>query len=217
MKPSQFHATLLMYVFLLSVAIACNKEAVIQPPTTLEISKPSAVPIGQAPPSYHIQASEKLEIPAAIDLPANLPNGNTRVATFYAEGVQKYKAVQTGSEPATYAWAFVAPQADLYDVTNKKVGTHSAGPNWQLSPADSIFAQAYTPPKSAPSPEAGTIDWLLLMTKTGTTPTGIFSGVDYIQRIATNGGKAPATPPVSATQTVEVPYTAIYRFTKINL
>ena len=217
MKPSQFHATLLMYVFLLSVAIACNKEAVIQPATTLEISKPSAVPVGLAPPSYHIQASEKLEIPAAIDLPANFPNGNTRVATFYAEGVQKYKAVQTGSEPATYAWAFVAPQADLYDVTNKKVGTHSAGPNWQLSPADSIFAQAYNPPKSAPSPEAGTIDWLLLMPKTGTTPTGIFSGVDYIQRIATNGGKAPATPPVSATQTVEVPYTAIYRFTKINL
>jgi len=168
-------------------------------------------------PAAHIAASEKLEIPAAIDLPDNLPNGNTRVATFYAVGVQKYKAqLIAGSNPAAYQWVFVAPQADLYDATNAKVGTHSAGPTWQLSVFDSIYGQQYSPPKTAPSPDADSIDWLLLKPKTGTTPTGIFADVAYIQRIATKGGKAPTTPPAKANQTVDVKYKAVYRFTKIN-
>ena len=168
-------------------------------------------------PAAHIAVSEKLIIPAAIDLPANLPNGNTRVATFYAEGVQKYKAQQiAGSDPVVYQWVFVAPQADLYDATNAKIGTHFAGPTWQLSAMDSIYGQQYSPPKTAPSPDAGSIDWLLLKPKAGTTPTGIFADVSYIQRIATKGGKAPATPPLSANETVDVKYKAVYRFTKIN-
>jgi hypothetical protein len=54
------------------------------------------------------------------------------------------------------------------------------------------------------------------MPKIGKTPTGKFSDVDYIQRIATNGGKAPAQLPLSAGETVDVPYTAVYRFSKIN-
>lgn len=168
-------------------------------------------------PAYRIEQSEKLIIPAAVDLPANLPNGNIRVATFYAEGVQKYKAqAKAGSSPVIYEWVFVAPQAALYDATNKITGTHGAGPFWQLSAYDSVFAQHFSPAKTTPSPD-GSIDWLLLMPKAGKTPTGIFTHVSYIQRIATSGGKAPATLPVSADETAEVKYTAIYRFTKKNL
>jgi len=170
-------------------------------------------------PAYHISASEKLVIPATIDLPANLPGGNSRVATFFAEGVQKYKAQQkAGSNPTTFEWVFVAPEANLYDATNTKVGTHSAGPTWQLSGAttDSIYGQQFSPPKSAASPDPTRIDWLQLMPKTGKVPTGIFANVSYIQRIATTGGKVPATLPVSAGETIDVKYTAIYRFTKIN-
>lgn len=167
-------------------------------------------------PAYHIAESEKLIIPAAVDLPS-APNGNTRLATYYAVGVQKYKAQQkAGSNPASYEWVFVAPQADLYDATNKKIGTHGAGPFWQLSAADSIYAQAFNPPKSSPGKDASTIDWLLLLPKTGKTPTGIFAAVSYIQRIATEGGKAPSTLPANAGETVDVKYTAVYRFTKKN-
>src|SRR5688572_29657580 len=58
-------------------------------------------------PAWHIAQSEKLTIPAAVEIPANHPDGNTRVATYYAEGVQKYKAQQKpGSIPATYEWVF---------------------------------------------------------------------------------------------------------------
>ena len=165
----------------------------------------------------NIAVSESLEIPAAVAVPENLPNGNTRVATYYAVGVQKYKArVKTGSDPIAYEWVFVAPQADLYGNTNAKVGTHGAGPFWEVSPLDSIFAQHFTPSRIAASPDAESIDWLLLMPKTGTTPTGIFTDVDYIQRIATKGGKAPLTPPTSLNETVDVKYKTIYRFTKKN-
>jgi hypothetical protein len=170
-------------------------------------------------PSQHISESENLAIPDEIDLPSNLPGGNTRVATFYAVGVQKYKARQkAGSDPVVYEWVFVAPAAVLYDVTNAKVGTHSAGPTWQLSGSttDSIYAQQFAPPRTVASPDQSSIDWLLLMPKVGKTPTGLFTDVSYIQRIATKGGKAPATAPVSLTDTIDVYYTAVYRFTKKN-
>jgi len=170
-------------------------------------------------PAFHIAESEKLVIPATVDLPANLPSGNTRVATFYAEGVQKYKAKAIpGTIPTQYEWTFVAPKADLFDATNKKIGTHSAGPTWQLlgSTTDSIYAQQFTPAKTATSPDANSIDWLQLMPKTGKAPTGLFTNVSYIQRIATKGGKAPLTPPVNATDTIDVTYTAVYRFTRKN-
>ncbi len=167
--------------------------------------------------AYFINESEKLIIPATIDLPANPPHGNTRVATFYAEGVQKYwSQAKAGSSPVTYEWVFVAPEATLYDISNKKVGTHSAGPTWQLSATDSIYAQQFSPAKSAPGTEASSIDWLQLMPKTGKTPTGAFANVAYIQRIATRGGKAPTTLPLSAGETIDIKYTAIYRFTRIN-
>jgi len=168
-------------------------------------------------PAGHIAASENLIIPGAVAVPVNSPNGNTRVITFYAKGLQLYKAKKVeGSDPTIFEWSFVAPKADLYDYSNKKVGNHGAGPFWTISPADSIFAQAFTPARTALAQDAGSIDWLLLMPKDGKTPTGILADVDYIQRIATKGGKAPAQAPANANSTTEVPYEAIYRFTKKN-
>jgi len=170
-------------------------------------------------PAQHILESENMVIPASIELPSNLPGGNTRVVTYYAEGVQKYKARQkAGSDPAVFEWVFVAPAADLFDMTNAKVGTHSAGPTWQLSGSttDSIYAQQFTPAKTATSPDPSSIDWLLLMPKVGKTPTGLFADVIYIQRIATKGGKAPVGAPLSASDTIDVYYEAVYRFTKKN-
>lgn len=170
-------------------------------------------------PAYHIAESNKLLIPASVDLPENLPAGNTRVATYFAAGVQKYKAqVKAGSSPVTYEWVLVGPDATLYDNSNTAVGTHTVGPSWQLtgSTTDSIFAQHFSPARTAPSPQPNSVDWLLLMPKAGKTPTGIFSDVSYIQRIATSGGKAPAALPINGDETINVQYTAVYRFTKKN-
>jgi hypothetical protein len=168
-----------------------------------------------------IAQSEKLVIPAEVDLPGNLPAGNTRVATYYAKGVQKYKAqIKAGSDPESYEWVFVGPKADLYDTTNAKVGIHASGPFWAISHLqtgmiDSIFAQQFSPARTV-TVDAGSIPWLLLKPKEGKTPGGIFIEVDYIQRIATTGGKAPNVGPKAITDTADVFYTAIYRFSKGN-
>jgi hypothetical protein len=197
-------AMLLTAVLIISFLFSCNKEK------------------DDNSPAYHIAESEKLIMPSVIELPTNLPAGNTRIATYYAEGVQKYKAQPVpGSNPVTYQWVFVAPKADLYDAANRKVGNHGAGPYWQVAgtvvglPNDSIFAQQFAPPKAATGGE-GNIDWLHLMPKQGKTATGIFANVSYIQRIATKGGKAPVLAPVGANDTIDVKYTAVYRFSKKN-
>ncbi|PWU02095.1 MAG: hypothetical protein C5B52_06090 [Bacteroidetes bacterium] len=198
MKTISLKSGLIATIVCAAIVISCKKNDKVTDPNS---------------PEAHIAASETLVIPASVQLPANSPNGNETVATFYAVGIQKYKAQEVaGSSPVTYQWVFVAPQADLYDATNKKVGTHSAGPDWQLSPADSMFGQAFNPARTAPGDNA--IDWLLLMPKQGKAPTGFFAEVTYIQRLATKGGKAPTTPPATATDVVEVPYTAIYKFSK---
>lgn len=201
-KQEGYLKSIAVAAFLVTAVVACKRDQ--EADTNL--------------PAYKISESEKLMIPASIDLPANLPGGNTRVATYFAEGVQKYRSQQkAGSNPASFEWVFVAPEANLYDASNTKVGTHSAGPTWQLSgAADSIYGQQFTPPKFEASSIPGSIDWLLLMPKAGTTPTGIFTSVLYVQRIATSGGKAPTTAPLSAGETIDVKYTAVYRFTKKN-
>lgn len=164
-------------------------------------------------PGYHIAESEKLTIPVEIDLPNS---GNIRIATYYARGVQIYNARQKAdSNPVEYEWVFASPSAILFNDQNEEIGTHFAGPSWQLESGDRINAQPFTPAKTK-SMDANSIDWLLLMPKTGSTPTGIFGDVAYIQRIATTGGKAPATLPTSAYETIGVEYTAVYRFTKGN-
>lgn len=219
-QPNHFRKSLLIAVMLSTTFVACKRDAIISNAgnNSIEAAQSnSSIEANGNSAAAHIAASDNLDIPALIAVPANLPDGNTRVATYYAVGVQKYKArIKAGSDPVSYEWVFVAPQANLYDITNAKIGTHGAGPFWELSSLDSIFAQHFTPSKTAPSPDIESIDWLLLMPKTGTTPTGIFADVDYIQRIATKGGKAPLTPPTSLTETTEVKYKAVYRFTKKN-
>jgi Protein of unknown function (DUF3455) len=218
-KPNQLKRRLMIVFLFATAAIGCNKDVVLKHSNDelQTASAGSSLEGNGNSPAAHISASENLVIPASVSVPENLPGGNLRVATYYAVGVQKYKArIKAGSDPEAYEWVFVAPQADLYDVNNEKVGTHGAGPFWQLSPLDLIFGQHFSPAKTAPSEDPESIDWLLLMPKTGTTPTGIFVDVDYIQRIATKGGKAPLTPPSDLNETVDVKYKAVYRFTKIN-
>ncbi len=195
--PSRFSSVWLVAAFILSTILSCNDTDETNPDSS----------------EYHIAESEKLVIPVEIDLPGS---GNTRIATYYASGVQIYNARQKADiNPPVYEWVFASPSAILLNEKNEQVGTHFAGPSWQLEPGDKINGQQFTPAKTK-SVDSNSIDWLLLMPKEGSTPTGIFKDVIYIQRIATTGGKAPTTPPASASETIGVPYTAVYRFTKGN-
>jgi hypothetical protein len=123
-----------------------------------------------------------------------------------ARGVQVYKC-RAGA--GGHEWAFVAPDAELLDARGNVIGTHGAGPFWQVADGSRVSA---TVKAKEPAPGAA-IPWLLLAARsTGTQ--GTLSQVTSIQRVNTVGGLAPATPCTNeiAGKEERVRYTADYRF-----
>ena len=143
--------------------------------------------------------------PPAVPDALKPPAGESLLAVVAARGVQIYECRPKKDDPAAAEWAFVAPEAQLYDAQGRKVGKHYAGPHWEALDGSKIVG---TVKSRADAPVAGAIPWLLLTTKAA-GGSGIYSKVTSIQRINTVGGVSPAgscTP--GATE--RVPYTADY-------
>jgi hypothetical protein len=103
-------------------------------------------------------------------------------------------------------WAFVAPEAELFDRAGKKIGRHYAGPHWESLDGSRVVGAVKA---RADAPRAGDIPWLLLSAKS-VGNEGAFSKVTSIQRLATTGGVAPAEACAQEGTRVRVPYTADY-------
>jgi hypothetical protein len=129
-----------------------------------------------------------------------------------AKGVQIYECRAKADQAGAYAWAFVAPEADLFDAKGRKIGTHYAGPHWESADGSKIVGRVKT---SAAAPRADDIPWLLLATKS-VAAQGAFSATTSIQRVNTVGGIAPGTGCAqgSVGSTARIPYTADYYFLK---
>jgi len=129
-----------------------------------------------------------------------------------ARGVQIYQCRQAADGSNTYEWAFVAPEADLFDARGDKIGRHFAGPAWESRDGSRIVG---TVQARNDAPTADAIPWLLLATK-ATGPEGAFSKVTQVQRLNTAGGNAPSTGCAASADgmTVRVPYAADYYFWK---
>jgi hypothetical protein len=162
-------------------------------------------------PILLVASCASLESPApAVQVPAGLrPGANESLAAIVpAKGVQIYecRAVKAGQ----YQWAFVAPEADLFDARGAKIGKHYAGPNWESNDGSKVVG---TLKDRADAPRADAIPWLLLTTKSVGAP-GSFGKVTSIQRVNTVGGVAPkdgcsqGTPGAIA----RIGYTADYYF-----
>ena len=130
------------------------------------------------------------------------PAGEHLQAHAHASGQQIYTC--DGSK-----WVLSRPDAELFDEAGKKVGSHFAGPTWRWSDGSQVtgkpIANATLDPQSIP--------WLLL-TATGHTGDGVLKNVSSIQRLQTNGGKAPVNGcgPSHKGEQARVPYTADYYF-----
>jgi hypothetical protein len=127
-----------------------------------------------------------------------------------AKGVQIYECRPKAGQEGGYAWAFVAPEADLFDAKGRKIGTHYAGPHWESADGSKVVGSVKT---SAPAPRSDDIPWLLLATK-NVAAQGAFSATTSIQRVNTAGGIAPAggCSQGSVGSTARIPYTADYYF-----
>ena len=127
-----------------------------------------------------------------------------------AKGVQIYECRMSKSQPGAYEWAFVAPDASLFDTTGKQIGKHYAGPHWEAADGSKVVAKLV---ERADAPKAGDIPWLLLGAKS-VGPEGDFSKVTSIQRVNTVGGVAPKAgcSQGNAGTPARIPYSADYYF-----
>jgi hypothetical protein len=128
---------------------------------------------------------------SAVGVPAKLnPGAGEALAMIVAaRGVQIYECRPRKDQAGVYEWAFVAPEADLFDERGRKVGRHFAGPHWESVDGSKILG---TVTERVDAPVAGAIPWLLLTAKS-VGPDGAFSRVTSIQRVNTAGGVAPRT------------------------
>jgi hypothetical protein len=145
-------------------------------------------------------------------VPANLvvPAGDEVAWHVHATGVQIYTWQNiSATSVAQFAWVFKAPEAVLYDGEGDAVGIHYAGPTWENENGKVVGAVL----QRANSPDANAIPWLLLQA-VAHEGHGVLSRVTYIQRVNTEGGKAPATglDASHAGEELRVPYSADYYF-----
>jgi hypothetical protein len=131
------------------------------------------------------------------------PPGHVVSAAFAATGVQVYQCVGA-------AWAFLEPVASLtgrsWRPPSRHTVIHFRGPSWE-STGDGSLVEARA---IATSPVPGSIPELLLQA-TRNRGDGVFGRTAYIQRLATQGGVAPAGACTDGA-TAGVPYRAEYRF-----
>jgi hypothetical protein len=114
------------------------------------------------------------------------PAGQQVVLTVKGEGVQIYACKNVAG---TTQWVFQAPEAKLFDVAGKEIGTHGAGPFWKSADGSLVKGQLVASNKA---PEAGDIPWLLLKSSSH-EGDGVLSKVEYIRRSETHGGAAPSS------------------------
>ncbi len=145
-------------------------------------------------------------------VPENLkvPAGQTLSLVSPATGVQIYECNAIKADPARFEWVFKAPEADLFDLSGKKIGKHYGGPTWESNDGSKVVGEVKA---RDDGPAATAIPWLLLSAKS-TSGNGVFSRIQGIQRLYTVGGKAPAGGCSKAQlgKEARVPYKATYYF-----
>ena len=129
------------------------------------------------------------------------PEGSTLVFHVYARGVQIYRWTGT-------SWQLYGPDAVLSSDAqgNSTVGTHSPGPTWETTSGSKAVGTVID--RCTVDPNA--VQWLSLSAKS--SGAGVLSGVTFVQRVNTVGGKAPSTGGSVTGQEVSVAYAAEYFF-----
>lgn len=149
--------------------------------------------------------------PPIQQVPENLKPaaGEVLLGAVAARGVQIYECRARKDGAQGMEWAFVAPEAELFDAHGRAIGKHYAGPHWESVDGSKVAGSVKA---RADAPHGGTIPWLLLATRSA-GPDGAFARVSSIQRINTEGGAAPAMEdcrPEWSGRVARVAYTADY-------
>ena len=172
--------------------------------------RPSSLAVVALPVLVLLAECAAAQSPAPPKVPEALraPAGQSLYLEALAKGVQIYECSRKGD--SAYEWAFKAPEASLADRSGRSLGKHYAGPTWEGLDGSTVVGEAKA---RDPGPKASAIPWLLLSAKAN-TGSGTFAAAKSIQRLATEGGLAPAEPCTGSKlkQVARVPYTATYYF-----
>ena len=146
---------------------------------------------------------EQQEIPPTLQPPVN----EKLIFQLHATGDQIYSCK---SEGGLFNWTLKAPDAQLFDIKGQPFGKHFAGPTWQANDGSRVIGKLVA---TVDSPDAESIPWLLVKVVTH-TGNGILARATTIQRLHTQGGKAPSDGCDSdhVDQEARVHYSADYLF-----
>jgi Protein of unknown function (DUF3455) len=161
-----------------------------------------AILFGGAAASFS-PTTEAQQTPPQLQPPAN----EHLLLQVHAKGDQIYSCNADG---ANFTWALKAPDAELYAKDGKSFGKHFVGPSWKANDGSQVTGKAAA---NVPSPDPNSIPWLLV-TVVSRSGEGVLARVTSIQRLNTEGGKAPATgcDAAHAGAELRVPYSADYVF-----
>ena len=165
-----------------------------------------------------LTACGTMTTPTAMFSQANLPDavkvpaGHQVAMETVGVGEITYECRDKKDAAGQTEWVFVGPDAKLLSRSGQQVGKYYGPPaTWESNDGSKLTA-----PQVAVAPNgAGNIP-LQLVKANPATGMGAMTGVTYIQRVATQGGVAPATPCTPATkgQKQVVKYQADYIFYK---
>lgn len=164
------------------------------------MSSPSATSSSSA----YSQAS----LPDAVKVPA----GHVVAMETRAAGELTYECRDKAAMPGAVEWAFVGPKAQLMDRGGKAVGSYYGPPaTWEALDGSKVSGTQVAVAPSNP----GSIPYQLVKANPA-MGSGAMAGTTYIQRVALQGGAAPAsgcTPETKGQKTV-VQYQGDYIFWK---
>lgn len=147
-------------------------------------------------------------LPAAVQVPA----GHRVVMETVGIGEITYECRAKAGQAGAFEWAFVGPKAVLNGRDGQPLGSYFGPPaTWQARDGSAITGAQLAVAPAAP----GSIP-LQLVRANPASGSGAMSGISYVQRVATQGGVAPAKACDSAAtgQREIVRYQADYIFWK---
>ncbi len=159
---------------------------------------------------HAVPGFDQRTLPAVVQVPA----GQRVAMETVGAGDITYECRAKKDMPSAFEWVFVGPDAKLMDRSGKVVGRYYGPPaTWESNDGSKITAtQLAVAPAGA---GAGSIP-LQLVKANSAMGMGAMQGVTYIQRVATQGGVAPAAACTAthAGQKQLVKYQADYIFWK---
>ncbi len=87
------------------------------------------------------------------------PEGSALLLELLADGVQIYTCA---AKESGFEWSFKAPEANLFDLQGRQIGTHFGGPTWKIDDGSAVVGEVIA---KADAPEPDAIQWFLLRAK----------------------------------------------------